>query len=164
MTWTKLFVATTLAAALIASPATAYADCGDPSQDPCSGLVPTVDQVMAVVNELIDSDIPAANKGNIVTPGFTPDEAQEIDDHLHDMDARRYPPMNIVISNIQPAPNNSAGATLSARNGFKTTPPGPIVLVDQNGRWLITHDTAKTLLDALWNNSWRPKVRTVLPA
>jgi len=153
-----------ISAAMITSPATAYADCGDAGQEPCTGPVPTVDQVMAIVNELINSDIPAANKTDIVTPGFTPDEAREIDDHLHDMDARRYPPMNIVISNIQPAPNNSAGATLSARNGFKTTPPGPILLIEQNGHWLITHDTAKTLLDAFWNNSWRPKVRTVLPA
>lgn len=147
-------VATT-AAALIAGPATAHADCGDPGQDPCTGPVPTVDEVMAIVNELIDSDIPAANKGNIVTPRFTPEEAQEIDDHLHDMDVRRYPPMNIVISNIQPAPNNLAGATLAAYNGVKTTPPGPIVLVEQNGHWLITHDTAKTALDAFWSNSFR---------
>jgi hypothetical protein len=32
MNWIKLSVATTLAATLIASPATAYADCGDPGQ------------------------------------------------------------------------------------------------------------------------------------
>jgi hypothetical protein len=117
--------------------------------------VPTVDQVMAVVNELIDSDIPAANKTDIVTPGFTPEEAREIDDHLHDMDARRYPPMNIVISNIQPAPNNFAGATLAAYNGKKTTPPRPIVLVDQGGHWLLTHDTAKAAMDAFWIGSNR---------
>lgn len=160
----RITAASVLMATLITIPATAHADCGDPGQDPCTGPVPTVDQVMAIVNELINSDIPAANKTDIVTPGFTAEEAQEIDDHLHDMDARRYPPMNIVISNIQPAPNNSAGATLAARNGFKTTPPGPILLIEQNGHWLITHDTAKTLLDAFWNNSWRPKVRTVLPA
>ena len=70
MNWTKLSVATTLAAALIASPATAYADCGDPGQDPCTGPVPTVDQVVAIMAELTDPDIPAANKTDIVTPGF----------------------------------------------------------------------------------------------
>ncbi len=48
MNRTKLSVATTLAATLIASPATAYADCGDPAQDPCTGPVPTVDEVVAV--------------------------------------------------------------------------------------------------------------------
>ena len=48
MNWTKLSVATTLAAASIASPATAYADCGDTGQAPCTGPVPTVDQVIAM--------------------------------------------------------------------------------------------------------------------
>lgn len=152
----KIAVTGMLLAASLAgttAPATAHAD-----------EVPTVDEVMAVVSGLIDSDIPAANKADIVTPGFTPEEAQEIDDHLHDMDARRYPPMNIVVSNIQPAPNNHAGATLAAHNGIKTTPPGQIVLVEQNGHRLITHDTAKTALDAFWHNSYRPKVSTVEPA
>lgn len=144
-----------LALASVTAPAIAHADCGDPDQPSCTGPVPTVDQVMAIVNELIDSDIPAANKTDIVTPGFTPDEAQKIDDHLHDMDARRYPPMNIVISNIQPAPNNLAGATLAAYNGKKTTPPMPIVLTDQGGHWLLTHDSAKDALTAFWISSWR---------
>ncbi len=45
MNWTKLPVEIMLAAALIVSPATAYADCGDAGQDPCTGPVPTVDQV-----------------------------------------------------------------------------------------------------------------------
>ena len=52
MNWTKLSVSITLAAALIAAPATAYADCGDPGQDPCTGPAPTVDQVVAILAEL----------------------------------------------------------------------------------------------------------------
>jgi hypothetical protein len=72
-----------LAVASMVPPAIVRADCGGDGQQPCTGPVPvpvpvpvpTVDQVMAVVNELIDSDIPAANKTDIVTPGFTPDEA-----------------------------------------------------------------------------------------
>lgn len=137
------------------APPIAHADCGDPDQHSCAGPVPTVDQVMAIVSELIDSDVPAVNKNDIVTPGFTPEEAQKIDDHLHDMDTRRYPPMNIVVSNIQSAPNNLAGATLAAYNGRKTTPPRPIVLVNQGGHWLLTHDTARSLMDAFWISSNR---------
>lgn len=82
MNWTKLSVATTLAAALIASPATAYGECGDSDQTPCTGPVPTVDQVVAIMAELTDPNIPAVNKGNVVSPGFSPDEAGTIDDHL----------------------------------------------------------------------------------
>jgi hypothetical protein len=49
MNRTKLSLAATLATALIASPATAYAECGDPGQDPSTGPVPTVDQVVAIL-------------------------------------------------------------------------------------------------------------------
>jgi hypothetical protein len=83
-------VVTAMAAALIASPATAFADCGDPDQPPCTGPVPTVDQVVAIMAELTDPDKPAANKGNIVIPGFSPEEAGTIDDHLHRMDAHGH--------------------------------------------------------------------------
>jgi hypothetical protein len=85
MSWTKLSVATILPAALIASPATAYADCGDPGQDPCTGPVPTVDQVVGIMAELTD---PAANKNDIVTPGFSPEETQTVNDHLNQMAAK----------------------------------------------------------------------------
>lgn len=42
--------------------------------------------------ELTDPNKPAANKTDIVTPGFTPEEAQTIDDHLHRMDGHPLPP------------------------------------------------------------------------
>lgn len=68
MNWTTLAVAATLAAALIASPATAYADCGDPDQPGCTGPVPTVDQVAAIMDRLTDPNVLAPDKGDIVTP------------------------------------------------------------------------------------------------
>jgi hypothetical protein len=158
-------VATAMAAALIASPATAYADCGDPGQDPCTGLVPTVDQVAAIMAELTDPNIPAANKINIVTPGFTPDEAATIDDHLSRMNAHgNRLPLDIAVTNIQPAPDNLAGATIET-NGpgpiYTQTAPNPIVLVDQHDHWLITHDSATRILDKFWNHSNRRYVPVV---
>jgi hypothetical protein len=156
MNWTKLSVATALAAALIGSPATAYADCGDPGQDPCTGPVPTVDQVVGIMQQLTDPNRPAANKGNIVTPGFTPDEAATIDDHLRRMNAVGWLPLPFDVTNIQPAPNNLAGATVAVP---RSTPAGPIVLVDQGGHWLLTHHSAMSAMDAFWYNAnWRPVV------
>jgi hypothetical protein len=147
MNWIKLSVATALAATLIAAPATAYAD-----------PIPTVDQVMDIMNELADPNIPAGNKGDIVTPGFSPDEAGTIDDHLTRMRAfgRGLLPPLFHVTDIQPAPNNLAGATVST-GGYvrKITNPRPIVLVNQGGRWLITHDTAVPVLDAIWAASWK---------
>ena len=81
----KIVAAALLLAASLAASATAHADCGDPGQDPCAGPVPTVDQVVAIMAELTDPNIPAVNKGNIVSPGFSPEEAATIDNHLRRM-------------------------------------------------------------------------------
>jgi hypothetical protein len=138
MNWTKLSIATTLAAALIASPATAYAD-----------PVPTVDEVVSIMAELTDPGIPAANKGDIVTPGFSPDEAGTIDDHLNRM--KNLLPLPFVVTDIEPAPNNFAGATMETNGGPRQgRRPRPIVLVEQGGHWLLTHDSATEETDGVW--------------
>lgn len=171
MDWTKLSGIAAAAAVLIASPvmvaaaAPAYADCGDPGQDPCTGPVPTVDQVAAIMADLTDPNIPAANKTNIVDPAFTADEAQTVDDHLNQMNAHGGRlPLDIAVTNIQPAPNNLAGATIET-NGpgpiYTQTAPRPIVLVDQHGHWLITHDSATQILDTFWRHSKRRYVPVV---
>lgn len=146
----KTIAAAILIAASLAVPATAHADCGDPGQDPCTGRVPTVDQVVDLFQQLTDPDIPAANKGNIVAPGFSPDEAGTIDDHLNR--SRRQLPLNFVVTNIQPAPNNFAGATLATvGNPRQSTYARPIVLVDQGGHWMITHDSSVIETNAFWS-------------
>jgi hypothetical protein len=61
--------------------------------------------VVAIMAELTDPDIPAANKTNIVTPGFSPDEAGTIDDHLNR--SRRNLPLNFVVTDIHPHPTTS---------------------------------------------------------
>jgi hypothetical protein len=118
--------------------------------------VPTVDEVVAMMAELTDPNIPAANKTNIVTPGFSPDEAGTIDDHLNRTNAFGYLPYDFVVTDIQPAPANQAGATVVTTGGYRhRTGPAPIVLADQGGHWLITHDTAMTELDVLWRATQR---------
>jgi hypothetical protein len=135
-----------LAVALIASPATVHAD----------DSVPTVDQVLADMAELTDPNIPAINKGNVVTPGFSPEEAGTIDDHLRQMNGAGMLPLPFVVTDIEPAPNNFAGATLATTGSFhQTSAAKPIVLVEHNGRWLLTHDSAMTAMDAFWINATR---------
>jgi len=126
----------------------AFADCGDPGQPACTGPVPTVDQVIDVLNALFNPNIPAADKGNIVTPPFTPDEDATNDDHLNRMGTRGHLPTNWNITNIQSAPDNFAGVTIESNH----CRPGPAVFVLQNGHWLMTHDTAWTALDNIWWN------------
>ena len=154
----KTIIAATLLAASLAgitAPATAHADCGDPGQDPCTGPVPTVDQVVAIMAELTDPNRPAASKTDIVTPGFSPDEAGTIDDHLNRMNGKQLP-LNFVVTDIEPAPNNFAGATVATEElPRQHSAARPIVLVDQGGHWLITHDTAVAELDQFWRTAKR---------
>lgn len=149
----------TMAAALITARAAAHADCGDPGQEPCTGPVPTVDQVVGIMDALTDDSVPAANKGNIVAPGFSPDEVGDIDNLLRRLHVGgmcgSYLPARFIVTDIQPAPNDFAGATLAVPSGRRSTPPGPIVLVEQHGHWLITHDTATAALDAFDYNATR---------
>lgn len=60
-----------LVLASVTVPAPTHADCGDPGQDPCTGPVPTVDQVVAIMAELTDPNRPTATKSDVITPRFT---------------------------------------------------------------------------------------------
>jgi hypothetical protein len=145
----KTIAAAILIAASLVVPATANADCGDPGQDPCTGPVPTVDQVLAIMAELTDPNIPAANKGDIVTPPFTDEQAGKFDTMLNDMNSdgmipRHVLPLNLTVTDIQPAPNSLAGATVTNAPVWRQlkSGSGPVVLAYQNGHWMLTEHTA----------------------
>lgn len=150
-----------IAAASIAL-AAALAGAATPATSFAAEPVPTTDEVLAAMAELTDPNIPAANKTNVVTPGFSPDEAQTIDQRLRETQEAGLLPYVFKVTDIQPAPGNSAGATVTAEGGFRDhSAPEPIVLSEQGGRWLITHDTAVTALDHFWHNANRPFVPIV---
>ncbi|WP_131721558.1 hypothetical protein [Mycolicibacter heraklionensis] len=142
--------------------AAALAGLATPATCSASEPVPTPDEVLAAMAELTNPDIPAANKGNVVTPGFSPEEAQTIDQRLRETQEAGLLPYQFVVSDIQPAPDDSAGATVTSVGGFhEESAPEAIVLSQQGGRWLITHDTAVTALDHFWHNANRPFVPIV---
>ena len=121
-----------LAAASLAVPATAHAD-----------NVPTVDEVTAMMNEVADPNIPAVNKNDIVTPPFDDDQAPKFDNLLNVMRSAGVLPISFTATDIQPAPNNTAGATVSnPPTWVDNEGTAPVVLVLQNGRWMITHESA----------------------
>ena len=145
MLWTKFAAAITVA--LIAAPtvvvtaAPVYADCGDPGQPACTGPVPTADQVAAALTKLTSPSIPYQDKADVVENGFTPDEGQQLDDQLGQLGTDGKLPFAFIVTDIEPAPDNLAGATVAV-TGPKSPYPRrlPIVLVDQGGNWLITHN------------------------
>src|ERR1700722_6768151 len=125
----KIAAAALLTAASLAAPATAHAACGDPDQSACTGPVPTVDQVTALLNELTDPNIPAEDKHDVVgTPDFVPNQSGWLDGTWNQL--RAIFPLDYAVTDIQPAPNNFAGATVGTHaNGHSSwTSPFPIVL------------------------------------
>ena len=110
----RITVASVLAATMIATSATAHADCGRPRPTRMHRTRPTPDQVAAIMNELTDPNIPAVNKGDIVTPPFDDDQAQKVDKMLGYVQFwGGVIPRDYTVTDIQPAPNNMAGATVS---------------------------------------------------
>jgi hypothetical protein len=138
-------LASALIAVVFVAPATAHAD------DP----VPSVDQVVAIMAELTDPNRPAASKSDVVSPGLAPDEAGTTDDHLNSLNGRGYIPFNFVVTDIQSAPGNTAGATVAAPRDYPyySIRPVPIVLISQSRRWSITHDAAMAFLNQMWSST-----------
>jgi hypothetical protein len=139
----KTVAAVVLLAASLAVPASARADCGDPGQDPCTGPAPTVDQVTALLTELTDPSVPAEDKHDVVTPDFQPNNFGWIDSAWNPLGPGFFP-LDFAVTDIRPAPNNFAGATVATHaNGHPSwSNPVPIVLVNQNGHWLFTLKSA----------------------
>jgi hypothetical protein len=54
------------------------------------------------------------------------------------MNARRLLPLNVVVTDIQPAPANLAGARSRDGNVSPTQRPQADRLIGQGGHWLIT--------------------------
>jgi hypothetical protein len=146
-----------LAVASLVTPAIAQADCGDPDQPACTGPVPTPDQVAAIMNELTDPDIPAANKGDIVTPAFTDGQARGFDLMMNDLRSwGGVIPRDFTVTDIQPAPNNLAGATVSHGQTWGVhAGSAPVVLQYQDGHWMITEHTAySSVYNGLLRRQW----------
>jgi hypothetical protein len=117
--------------------------------------VPTVDQVTALIAELTDAGIPSADKRDAITPPFTDEQARKTDYWLNVFRGWGTLPFNFIVSDIQPAPNNMAGATVANGGTFHTRADrAPIVLTVEGGRWKVTHDSALDRINMLFKDSW----------
>ena len=150
----KSVAAAILLAASLAAPAPAHADCGQDGQPACTGPVPTVDQVTALLNVMTDPNVAFEDKHEVVTPDFQPNNIGWLDPHMNELNGKGDFPFDFVVTDIQPAPNNSAGATVATHaNGRPTSAkPWPIVLVNQNGHWLVTLHTAMNYMFEVYNH------------
>lgn len=135
-----------------AAPGIAVCDAPTPPGPVASdGSVPAPGEVADLLARLTDPNVPYQEKADIITPALTPEEGSEIDAHLGRMSSHGYLPLNFDVTDIQPAPDRLAGSTVGVTGPRWLIPKsGPVVLVDQSGRWAITHDSAMQVMQTLW--------------
>lgn len=119
--------------------------------------VPTPDQVADILNRVLDPNLDTQDKSTVVTPGLSPEDETQIDAALGRLTLRNRLPLDFVITDIQPAPNNYAGATVAASN-LPGLPPTPVVLNRQGDQWKVTDDTLTPLMYAIWHAARRHPV------
>lgn len=115
-----------------------------------TGAVPTPDQVADILNRVLDPNLDSADKSAVVTPSLSPEDENQIDAALKRLMFWNRLPLDFVVTDIQPAPNDYAGATVAAANLWEL-PPTPIVLNGQGGQWKVTDDTLTPLMYAIWH-------------
>lgn len=121
--------------------------------------VPTPGQVADILNRVLDPNLDTQDKSAVVAPGLSPEDETQIDAALGRLTLRNRLPLDFVITDIQPAPNNYAGATVAAAN-LPGLPPTPVVLNRQGDQWKITDDTLTPLMYAIWHAA---RHRAVVP-
>ena len=119
----------------------------DPAPQPPDPAVPTADQVAGLLSRLTDPTTPDPAKAALVQGGLTPDVLGQIDQNLTGLDRAGSLPFAIDVTDIQPAPDDYAGVTVSITGHHIPIPVvRPMVLVKQGDSWLFTHDSVDPTL------------------
>ncbi|WP_156688114.1 hypothetical protein [Mycobacterium sp. Marseille-P9652] len=120
-----------------------------PQNPPPAPALPSPDQLSSLCNQATDPGVSYTTKTNLVQNGITPDEG-----HLADHDLRKAYrdgkfPETFAVTNIQPAGPNAAQADV-AISGPKFAGPVSkhLMFVNQDGNWILQHDSAIALLQA----------------
>ncbi|MBS9534652.1 hypothetical protein KIH27_13750 [Mycobacterium sp. M1] len=114
------------------------------------GAVPTPDQVGDILNRVLDPNVDSADKSAVITPSLSPEDETQIAAAQRRLIFWNRLPLDFVVTDIQPAPIDYAGATVAAANLWEL-PPTPIVLNRQGGQWKVTDDTLTPLMYAIWH-------------
>lgn len=111
--------------------------------------LPTADQLTAVLTGLADPNVPFANKSGLVEGGISGGQASMGDHEIKKAAKKGELPLAFTVSNIQPAPGNTASAAVGV-SGPKLQPPVTenLTFVNQGGNWVLSRDSAMTLIQA----------------
>ncbi|BBZ13258.1 hypothetical protein [Mycobacterium branderi] len=110
--------------------------------------LPTVGQLSTVLTSLADPNVPFANKSGLVEGGISPSEAALADHALQKAAKKGQLPLTFGISNIQAAAPGSATADVAVSGPKLTAPVTQSVTFVNQGSWVLSRDSAMTLLHA----------------
>lgn len=110
--------------------------------------LPTVGQLSTVLTSLADPNVPFANKSGLVEGGISPSEAALADHALQKAGKKGQLPLTFGISNIQAAAPGSATADVAVSGPKLAAPVTQSVTFVNQGSWVLSRDSAMTLLHA----------------
>jgi hypothetical protein len=110
--------------------------------------LPTAGQLSTVLTSLADPNVPFANKSGLVEGGISPSEAALADHALQKAAKKGQLPLSFGVSNIQAAGPGSATADVAVSGPKLAAPVTQNVTFVNQGSWLLSRDSAMTLLQA----------------
>jgi hypothetical protein len=117
----------------------------EPAADAASN--PSTPELTGILTKLADPAVPFKNKSYLVDGGIGLIEGKTADRLLANANSKGYLPLQISVSNVQPAGANQVSATVTA-SGPQMAPTTQNVTFVNNGGWKLTKDSALNLLSA----------------
>jgi len=118
-------------------------------QDPPSANVPTAGQLTALMNSLVDPNVPFANKSNLIEGGINGMQATMADRRLQKAAANGELPLTFNITNIQPGAPGSATADVAVSGPKISSPVTQNVTFIKQGGWMLSRASAVQAIQLL---------------
>jgi hypothetical protein len=119
-----------------------------PLDDPAAD-VPTTAQLTSILNSLADPGTPFRNKSGMIEGGVGIIEGRTADRLLQNASAKGYLPLNIGVTNVQPAGPGMATATVTASGPQLAPTTQTVTFVNPGGNgWMISRGSALSLLQS----------------
>ena len=111
-------------------------------QDPPSANVPTAGQLTALMNSLVDPNVPFANKSNLIEGGINGMQATMADRRLQKAAANGELPLTFNITNIQPGAPGSATADVTISSPKRPNSVTENWTFVNQGSWMMSRASA----------------------
>ena len=110
--------------------------------------VPSVDQLMGLLNGLANPNVPFGSKSGLVEGGVGIVEGRTADRLVDNAVEDGYFPLSFSVANIVPAGPSAATATVTASGPQLAPTTQTVTFVNEGGRWKLSEESGLALLSA----------------